>query len=144
MLATRQACIYGFGANLLKSDGVVMIVSKSCDQEPYFKGIKLPESGKAKRAVVNFLGCIVKPLSYEKIHVTMITNFDPMIKIVPYKVLNYFSRKMARGMFKKVLKKAKNFEGSEYQKRMSLPENKDFYEFLEKSQKEYLESLNNI
>ena len=141
LIATRQACLYGYGANLLHTDGVVVIVSKSCDQNTHFKNVKLPEIGRGKRAVVHMMGCIVRPISYEKIHATIITNFDPMIKLVPYKIMNYFSRKLAKGMFKKIIKKAKNFEGSEYQKRMNMPENREFYEFLEKSQKEYLDSI---
>ena len=141
LIATRQACIYGYGANLLLSHGVIVIVSRSCDQDTHFKGVKLPDPGKIPRAVVNMMGCIVRPLSYEKIHATMICNFDPVIKLVPYRILNYFSRKLAKGIFKKVVKKAKNFEGSEYQKRMQMPENKEFYDFLGKSQKEYLESF---
>jgi hypothetical protein len=140
-VATRQTCLYGYGANLLISDGIVVIVSRSCDQGSTFKDVKLPDPNGVKRSVVNIMGCIVRPITYEKIHVTMISNFDPLIKIVPYKILNYFSRKLAKGIFKKIIKKAKNFEGSEYQKRINLPENKDFYSHLEKSQKEYLESL---
>lgn len=141
LIATRQTCLYGYGANLLLSDGIVVIVSKSCDHELTFKGIALPDIGKGKRAAVNMMGCIVRPLSYEKIHATIISNFDPMIKLVPYKVLNYFSRKLAKGMFKKIVKKAKNFEGSEYQKRINMPENREFYEYLERTQKEYLDSI---
>ena len=141
LIANRQACLYGYGANLLLSDGVVVIVSKSCDQNAYFKDIKLPEIGIGKKAIINMIGSIVRPISYEKTHVTMIINFDPMIKIIPYKVLNYFSRKLAKGMIKTILTKAKNFEGSEYQKRMNMPENRNFYEFMKKSQKEYLVSL---
>jgi hypothetical protein len=141
LIATRQTCLHGFGANLLATQGIIAIISKSCDQASHFKGIKLPESTKGKRAIVNLMGCIVRPLSLEKIQATIITNFDPNISIVPYKFLNYFSRKMAKGMFKKIMKKARNFEGSEYQKRMKMPENREFYEFLEKTQNEYLGSL---
>ena len=139
-MAKRQAVIYGYGANLLESDGIIMIISKSCDQDMYFKGIKLPEPDKIHRARVYMMGCIVKPLSYEKIQVTMICNFDPVIKMIPYKILNYFSRKFAKGIFKKISEKAKNFEGSEYQKQVDKPENREFYDFLKKSQKEYFES----
>lgn len=141
LIATRHACLHGFGANFLTTEGIIVIVSKSCDQEATFNGIKLPENSKSKRAVVNMMGCIVRPLSLNKIHATIITNFDPAIKLVPYKFLNYFSRKLAKGMFKKIMKKAKNFEGSEYQKLMTLPENREFYEFLAKTQEEYLNSL---
>ena len=141
LIATRQTCLHGFGANLLTTKGIIAIISKSCDQQATFKGIKLPDASKSKRAIVNMMGCIVKPLALDKIHATIITNFDPNISIVPYKFLNYFSRKMAKGMFKKIMKKSKNFEGSEYQKRMKMADNKEFYEFLAKTQTEYLSSL---
>lgn len=141
LIATRQTCMHGFGANLLSTHGVIIICSKSCDQDTHFKGVKLPNHSTSSRAVVNMLGCIIKPLSYNRIKATLLTNFDPAIRLVPYKILNYFSRKMAKGIFQKAVKKAKDFEGSEYQKRMKMEENREFYEFLEKSHREYLDPI---
>lgn len=141
LIATRQTCLHGFGANLLSTNGVVVFVSRSCDQKSDFKGIKLPDHSNARRAVVNLMGCIVKPLSKKKIHLTILINFDPSLTNIPNKFLSYFSRKMGKGIFKKIVEKAKSFEGSEYQKRIKIKENKEFYDFLAKTQQDYFTSL---
>ena len=142
LVATRHACIYGYGANLLLSDGAVVIISKSCDGSEYFKGVKLPENLKTKKAVLYIFGAIIRPISFEKIHVTLITNFDPVIKALPYKILNYFSKKLTKGVFTKAALLAKNLQGTVYQERMESPENKEFYDYLRETQQEYLNSLN--
>ena len=129
--------MYGFGANLLLSDGAVVIVSKSCDDNAYFKDIKLPENLKTKRAIVNILGVIIKPLTFEKVNVTLVTSFDPKIAILPKSLLKYFSKKIATGTFKKITSLAQNLEGTIYYERMHSPENKEFYEYLKQSQVEY-------
>lgn len=136
----RHTCVYGYGANLLSSHGSIVIFSKSCDQEPTFKGISLPQIS-STRANVNIMAFVVRPLSLSRIHVTMLSNYDPNMYYLPYKVLNFFSRKMAKGLFQKILKLAKNFEGSEYQKRISAEENREFYQHLQTSQEEYLRNL---
>lgn len=140
-LAVRHACLYGYGANMLQTDGAVVIISKSCDREETFKGVKLPENLKSKRAIVHIMGTIIRPLSLNKIHVTIITNFDPVVKSISYKILNYFSKKLAKGIFKKMAKLAQNFEGSIYEERMSNPENKEFYDYIHQSHLEYLNTI---
>ena len=144
LFATRHSCMYGYGANFLRTDGAVLIISKSCDAESYFKDIKLPEHLKTKRAIVNIMGSIIKPITPDKIHVTLITNFDPVIKFFPYKILNYLSKKVAKGIFKKLAILAKNFKGSEYEARTLLPENKEFYDYLKLSESEYFNLINNV
>ncbi|CAG9315410.1 unnamed protein product [Blepharisma stoltei] len=129
-IAKRETCLYGYGADLLKSDGCIMIVSNSCDKEDEFKGVKLPPKGKVTRAIVNFFGCVIRPINRNRTYIKLVSNFDPVLKYLPYRILNYFSRKLAKGMVKRVKKYASRFEGSQWQENMSLPENRDFYEFL--------------
>ena len=136
----RHSCVYGYGANLLLSHGAVVIYSKSCDQEKTFKGFELPQVNSV-RAHVNYISFIVRPLNLTKIHVTMLTNYDPNLYYVPYKILNFFSRKMAKGLFQKLEKLGKNFTGSEYEKRILSQENREFYHHIEISQAEYLRNM---
>ena len=139
-LSTRHACLYAFGANLLQSKGVVVIISKSCDQEKSFKGIDLPQNLESKKAIVNMMGFIVKPLSASEIHVTFLSNFDPVVKSFSYKILNYYSKKISKTIFSKLAKLAKNFEGSLYESQLKAPENREFYDYLHESLEEYLSS----
>lgn len=129
-VAKRETCIYGYGTNLLDTDGGIMIVSSSCDQENTFKGCKLPSKGKNSRAVVNFLGCFLKPITRNRCQAKFISNFDPVLKMIPYRILNYFSRKLAKGMMKRAKKHASKFEGSPWQENMNKPENRDFYDHI--------------
>lgn len=134
---SRHTCLYGFGANLLSSEGCVVICAKSCDQKPFFKGINLPKFD-SPRAEVTALACILTPINNTRVNIKLLTNFDPNMYYVPYKILNFFSRKLAKGIFKKVAKLAVNFKGSEYEKRITCEENREFYEYIERSEKEYL------
>ena len=139
----RHTCLYGYGANLLSSQGCVVICAKSCDEKDFFKGIHLPKFDSPK-AQVSALACILTPIDKNKVHIKMLTNFDPNMYYVPYKILNFFSRKLAKGIFKKVAKLAKNFKGSVYEQRIKAPENRDFYQFIENSEKEYLARIGDL
>jgi hypothetical protein len=114
-----------------------VICAKSCDQKPFFKGINLPKFD-SPRAEVTALACILTPINNTRVNIKLLTNFDPNMYYVPYKILNFFSRKLAKGIFKKVAKLAVNFKGSEYEKRITCEENREFYEYIERSEKEYL------
>lgn len=139
-LSSRHACLYAFGANLLQSKGVIVIASKSCDQQKSYKGIDLPQNLESKKAQVNIMGFIVKPLSEQEIHVTFLMNFDPILKSFTYKILNYFSRKISRAIFSKLGKLCKNFKGSLFETQLKAPENQEFYDYLNESLEEYLKS----
>lgn len=136
----RHTCLYGFGANLLSSEGCVVIYAKSCDQKDHFKNIKLPKID-STRAQVNIIACILRPITETQVSIQMLTNFDPNMYYVPYKILNFFTRKLAKGMFKKIAKLAINFTGSEYEKRINSEESREFYEHLARSEAEYLKKL---
>ncbi|OMJ70342.1 hypothetical protein SteCoe_31696 [Stentor coeruleus] len=140
LIAKRHTCLYGFGVNMLSTKGCVVIYSRSCDQEQYFKGVKLPEFT-STRAQVNVITCIIRPITLNKIHITLLSNYDPNVNYVPYRFLNFFSRKLAKGMFKRIAKLAVNFAGSEYEKRIKAEESREFYDYLEVSQAEYLKQL---
>ena len=131
-VAKRVACLEGYGLNLLDSDGVVLIISKSVNG--YMKLAKT-------EARVNFFGCMIRPLSETQILVKTISNFDPNIMFLPYKVLNWIVRKIASTIFSKITQKSKETDNSEFIARMGLEENIEFYTHLQESLKEYLDSI---
>ena len=135
----RHTCMYGFGANLLSTEGCVAIYAKSCDQKAHFKGITLPKIS-STRAQVNMLVCILRPINESRVSIQMLTNFDPNMYYLPYSILNFFTRKLAKGMFKKVAKLAANFKGSVYEQRINSEASRDFYEHIARSEEEYLRS----
>jgi hypothetical protein len=129
-IAKRAACVVGYGHNLLHTDGFVMVVSKSVDYEC---------KSKFTFAKLNFFGCLLRPLSENSVSVKLISNNDPKIYFLPYSLLNWAVRKMARLMFEKLTEKSKRFS-QEHQDRMELPENQEFYQHLRRALQEYLNS----
>lgn len=142
ILPKRHSIIYGFGANMLSTLGCTVIYCRSCDQEMVFKGVRLPEFP-TKRSQINDIAFVIRPITLNKIHITLLMNYDPKTKYIPYKIINFFSRKLAKGIFKKISKLAVNFVGSEYEDRMRAEESREFYEYLKFSQIKYLKSLEN-
>jgi hypothetical protein len=68
-----------------------------------FKGIPLvkPRRGNVQ-ATVEVCGAAMRPLPDNKIDFKFLSNFDPKVKAIPYNALNWFSRKFAKGLFKKI------------------------------------------
>lgn len=130
-IAKRAACVLGYGYNLLHTEGYVLIVSKSIPTT-YKTSYTLSE--------LNFFGCLLHPISKSSISVKLISNMDPKIYILPYSLLNWAVRKMARLMFEKLTEKSKQFSSSSSPNHAILPENSDFYEHLSRSLREYFES----
>lgn len=135
-IAKRASCLYGYGLNMLNTDGVVMVIARSVEN------VHVPSN--MTMAKVNFFGCLIHPLSESSIHVKFISNFDPNLRFLPYSLLNWAVRKISSLMFSKLVEKTKNFNQSEYPERMKLEENIEFYKHLEESFQEYLENLNKI
>jgi hypothetical protein len=75
-------------------------------------------------------GAALRPLPDNRIDFKFLSNFDPKVRAVPYNLLNWFSRKFAKGLFKKVQKKAWKLDGTEYIERRTWPEKRGFYEFV--------------
>mmetsp|Transcript_22138 Transcript_22138/g.21841 ORF Transcript_22138/g.21841 Transcript_22138/m.21841 type:complete len:198 (+) Transcript_22138:594-1187(+) len=140
-LAARQTFVYGIGADLLRSHGAVLVVSKSCDESKFFKGVELPLDEDVGRAKINYCGFKLMPINRNKTVVKLISNFDPCLQVIPYAILNWFTRKYARGFFGKIAKLAKNFEGSEWEERLTGPENCEFYRYTARSLDEYFRSI---
>lgn len=134
----RETCLYGYGANLLSTHGCILIVARSCDSEETFMGVSLPNKNRRSvRAQLNVMACQIIPLGPQKIHLKFINNMDPKVKYLPYRMLNLFSRKFAKRLFKMIYKKASNFSGSKHEEYTKLPENLPFYDHIAKSLEEY-------
>ena len=125
-IAKRAVFIYGYGLNLLATDGVVLIIAKSVQDHP-------PTNWTL--ATVNFFGCMIQPLTEKSINVKVIANFDPNIRILPYTVLNWVIRKFAGMLFSKLNEKSKN--NDKFAERIN-EENREFYAHLQESVDEYL------
>jgi hypothetical protein len=137
----RDLCIYGYGANLLSTHGCILIVARSCDDKDTFMDVSLPtKDRRLVRAQLNVMACMIKPLGPNKIHLKFINNMDPKVKFLPYRMLNLFSRKFAKRLFKMISKKASNFSGSKHEEYTKLPQNVPFYDHIAKTLDEYFKN----
>jgi len=127
----REVCMEGYGANLLLKEGAVMIVCKSLEDS---KADQLYHTKKT-RAEVTMFGCLIRPIGKDSISVKVISNFDPKIKFLPYKLLNFFMRKLAKTIFNKITEKAANLDPGKFQN----PLNRDFYNHINESLKEFFD-----
>lgn len=133
----RESVLYGFGFNLLHSHGAVLLCCHSCDEASSFKGVSLPPEGETQRIHLKAMGCLLTPLSPVRTHVRLVTNVDPKLRVIPYKLLNFFLRKFAKGLFSKLSQLAANYENSEFQYRRNEESHKAFYEHINKSLEVY-------
>jgi len=115
-ISTRENLWFGHGINALKTpEKCLMAIGHSVSGEA-FKEYPLPPPGKGVvRPDVNVVMLMVEPLPEGKVRFRVISNFDPKLKAVPYWLLNWFSRKFAKTLFKRVEKKAKNLIGTIYE-----------------------------
>ena len=125
----REILMYGYGVNALNTEHkCIMAVGRSV--EGIFKGIQIPERQKGcVRGISPITGATFTPMPEGKVFFRFVTNFDPKMK-VPYKILNWFSRKFAKGMFKMIEKKANKMAGSEHERRQNSadPLARQFYD----------------
>jgi hypothetical protein len=86
--------LYGYGVNALETDfRQIFVVGRSIEGD-CFKSYPLVDPLKGHvRAHVEVVGATLKPLPDGKVDFKFVLNFDPKLKTVPYKLLNWVSRK---------------------------------------------------
>jgi hypothetical protein len=134
----RECQVYGYGVNALLTEyKQIMAVGRSVYGDAY-KGFDLRQPFKGHtRAHVEIVGAALRPKPNGEVEFKFVSNFDPKIKAMPYKLLNWFSRKFSKTLFKKVEKKARNLKGTEFERRMQDPAKRDFYDFIQETLKEF-------
>ena len=56
--------------------------------------IQIPKTSKHVKMDQKYLGFEIKPLSYEKLKIRVVTNVDPHLKFIPMSVINWINRKV--------------------------------------------------
>ena len=135
LIADRELMLYGYGVNALSDQGLLVVVAQSVSGEE-FRGVEIPvpQTGRV-RAQVNFFGGVIRPLTRTRTHFQLISNFDPVLRRLPYGVLNWFSRKFAKKIFKMVAKQAAHFPNSEHERRAAA--NPPFYAYVRNSLEDF-------
>ena len=97
---------------------------------------------------MNFFITEVIPIKENQIKVKMMSNVNPKLKVIPYSIINFFTRKVTFQqkfdfnfflkfgikIFETLVSKAtKNFDKSPWFKAAALEANQDFYKWLETS-----------
>eukprot|EP01118_Nematostelium_gracile_P016977 TRINITY_DN712_c0_g1_i2.p1 TRINITY_DN712_c0_g1~~TRINITY_DN712_c0_g1_i2.p1 ORF type:complete len:215 (+),score=43.38 TRINITY_DN712_c0_g1_i2:250-894(+) len=136
-LPSRDACLYGYGVDLLEDDMVIIMVRSAHNDE--FSNIPdIPRS--FARVECKFGGMLVKPISPTSSKVIMLSNSDPKVPVIPYWLFNLVTKKLAHHMFETLRHKSSKIEGTIYEERIrSQPEvYSDAIERLKKYENEKL------
>jgi hypothetical protein len=129
--------VYGLGANRMKYNGTVLILSKSISQidDPYLKEA-IGEFKSERRTdglvenVVYFYGFEICPVSETELSLKVVTLVDPQIPIIPDALVNYASKQFGEEMINKMLKLSKNLKGTQYEEKLKSSENAEFYGWI--------------
>jgi len=139
-LANRYMHVYGMGLNRLYENGTVLVVAKTIDHDnDFFKhhnAIKI-EKPKEVNIEISIGGFEVKPLGPEKIKFLAVANVNPNFTWLPDSLLNFIVRKVSGLIFSFIIKHAKNFKGSAWEKETLKPEKKELYDWLNQEVNEY-------
>ena len=100
----------------------------------YFLDVPLPGVTKgAVRPDCSIVMFIIQPLQDGRVFFRLVSNFDPKLKAIPYWLLNWFNRKFAKVLFKRIAKKARSLVGTAYEERWNDPEKKVFYDYIDET-----------
>jgi len=114
----RDCCMYGYGVDLLEEKGCIVITVRSCteNEQERHSHPSLPE--RHVRMDCKFGGTLLKPISTTRTHVTMLSNVDPKLGLVPYWILNFVTHQLSYQFFQMLRKNSMKMEGTEYEKRI--------------------------
>jgi hypothetical protein len=81
---------------------------------------------------------LARPISATETELTLLSNTDPFLAIVPYRFLNSVTKQFAYMLMYTLANLAENIEGTEYEKR--ILKNKDIYEDARQRIKSHFEN----
>lgn len=132
MVSKRECYFYGAGFNLLDEFGTIPLISKSIHSNEEFckkLGVNIPKETKHVRLDYKYYVFNIAPLGPNKCYVTIVLNVDYKIPLVPKSIQNWCARKFSSFLFEKIIKKATNLAGSNWEKAMK--EDQEFYDWLD-------------
>lgn len=137
-LTNREAAMYGFGANRVKSDGSLVIIAKSYSKvdDPYLKEEvgELQYQNRKKGLVemeVHTYGFEIKPVSPTELDMRAVMLFNPNLDNIPESLINWGTKQFLDFMITKMIKFSKSMKGTEYEKKLKSSENAEFYLWIQ-------------
>eukprot|EP01112_Ceratiomyxa_fruticulosa_P019930 TRINITY_DN664_c0_g1_i1.p1 TRINITY_DN664_c0_g1~~TRINITY_DN664_c0_g1_i1.p1 ORF type:complete len:360 (-),score=70.90 TRINITY_DN664_c0_g1_i1:76-1155(-) len=107
-IASRDFCLYGFGADLLEEDDSVAVVVRSCKDTDQHEHPPV-KSGNV-RLDIYYAGFLLTSISPTQTLVRAIGNCDPHIPLVPYSLINLITKQIAHFYFSMLAQHAKSLE----------------------------------
>jgi len=136
----RENYIYGSGFDRIKKNGSILICAKSIEgKEDVCQryDIPIPPPGKTTRLHIEYMGGEFTPVGKDKMRMNIVCKVDLKIKFIPLSIINWIVRKAAQFLIDRLIKKATNFKGTLWEKK--IQENREFYGWLEAKINEYLD-----
>lgn len=81
---------------------------------------------------------LARPISATETELTLLSNTDPFLAVVPYRFLNTVTKQFAYMLMHTLANLAENIEGTEYEKRIKM--NTDIYEDARQRIKKFFEN----
>jgi hypothetical protein len=142
-LQNRETHIYGFGVDRLRENGTILILAESVDENQDFLArneVKKVENSGTVNMDIRFGGFEISPLGPNRCKLRGIANINPKFTWLPASVLNYLFKKGMQFVLDRLIKKAKNFKGSVWEKETLREEKKEFYDWLNHIVHEYFKN----
>jgi len=139
-LHNRQAHLYGMGVNRLHENGTVFVFSKSIEDDiEFFAKHELRKIENQGTVNLNFkFGAFeITPIGQNKCKLRGIANINSKMNWLPPPMLNYMFRRTVQFGMDRLVKKAKHFKGSVWDKEIEREERKDYYIWLNQIIKDY-------
>jgi len=132
-LSNREVHLYGYGVNRLKENGSILILAESIDDNKEFierHQIKKVDNTGTVSIDFNFAGFEIIPVGPNRTRIHGVANVNPKFSWLPASLLNFVLKKAIQFIMDRLVKKAKNFKGSVWEKEVLKAEKKQFYEWL--------------
>jgi hypothetical protein len=139
-LQNRETHIYGFGVDRLQENGSVLILAESVDENQEFlqrHDVKKMANSGIVNMDIRFSGFEIIPLGENRCKLRGIANTNPKFNWLPASLLNFLFKKGMQFVLDRLIKKAKNFKGSVWEKETLREEKREFYDWLNHIVEEY-------
>jgi hypothetical protein len=130
-ISGREGYLIGVGFDRLQENGSLLLLSRTIHDDKQIQqryNIDIPSGSKSVRMDIHYVGVELIPLSPESTKMRIVAMFDPKIKMIPARILNWVVRKGAHYLLEKIVKSASNPKGS--QENNNSGQNQEFYAWL--------------
>ncbi|KAL6047522.1 hypothetical protein QOT17_021566 [Balamuthia mandrillaris] len=120
--AHRDACVFGYGVDMLEDEGMVLAVVRDCKSDD-LRTSEVPAATNSSyvRSEVKIAGFVLRPISENESDIIMMANADPKFNYLPYSLLNFGTKVLSFKMFAMLEEQCKSIDNegpNDYKEKM--------------------------